>query len=494
MSANADLGTLEASGLIQVAAVQPELEYLFRHALVQDAAYSSLLKQDRRSLHQLAAETLLAIYPDRQRELAAVIAMHFEQAGDSARAAEHLVVAGEHAVERFATREAVSSFARALELLPADDSRVDLRMRAAIGIARAGWTFTGLGGAIDALERVLATGGDKADRRLVADAYFWVAFLRRMRGETPEKNPEMRHALEQAEVVGAEIGDPAAHAIPKAFMGAGAMFNGELRKGAQLLSEALEEMLGTSDPLSTALLSGLLAMTYARLGDFAAAESVLARSRFIAEQGDEIARLDQMIARSSLLLERGDIEEGSALASECATSSEELGAVACGVASNVLLGQARLILEDASGAKPPLERGLELSLVTYMAAMRTVGKGLLGSAKARLGDIPGGEASWDAALADAHGMDDRYGEAQTRWARGRTRMRQAEPDYAAGLGDLDAALALFDTMEARPASARVHRDRAQALRALGRTEDAAAEERRSRELAADIGLKDFSAG
>ena len=132
--------------------------------------------------------------------------------------------------------------------------------------------------------------------------------------------------------------------------------------------------------------------------------------------------------------------------------------------------------------------------MTYMAAMRTVGKGLLGSAKARLGDVPGGEASWDAALADAHGMDDRYGEAQTRWARGRTRMRQVEPDYAAGLGDLDAALALFDTMEARPASARVHRDRAQALRALGRTEDAAAEERRSRELAADLGLKDFSAG
>jgi len=36
-----DLVTLEGSGLIQIASVQPELEYLFRHALVQDAAYSS---------------------------------------------------------------------------------------------------------------------------------------------------------------------------------------------------------------------------------------------------------------------------------------------------------------------------------------------------------------------------------------------------------------------------------------------------------------------
>ena len=140
MTTKTELVTLERSGLIQVAAVQPELEYLFRHALVQDAAYSSLLKQDRRALHRSAAESLLEIYPDRKRELAGVIAMHFEQAGDPASAAEHYTIAAEHALERFAQREAVSLFRRALDLLPADDPRVDLRMRAAIGMAKAGWT------------------------------------------------------------------------------------------------------------------------------------------------------------------------------------------------------------------------------------------------------------------------------------------------------------------------------------------------------------------
>src|SRR5437879_5430164 len=159
MTTKTDLGTLEASGLIQVAAVQPELEYLFRHALVQDAAYGSLLKQDRRALHKLAADTLLSLYPERRRELAAVVAMHFEQAGDAGSAAEHLVVAGEHALERFAQREAVSFFARSAELLPADDPRVDLRLRAAIGVAKAGWTFSGLGGAIEQLERAIAIAG-----------------------------------------------------------------------------------------------------------------------------------------------------------------------------------------------------------------------------------------------------------------------------------------------------------------------------------------------
>ncbi|MDQ2913066.1 MAG: hypothetical protein M3T56_07400 [Chloroflexota bacterium] len=492
MTTKTDLGNLEASGLIQVAAVQPELEYLFRHALVQDAAYGSLLKQDRRALHKLAAETLLSLYPERQRELAAVIAMHFEQAGDAGSAAAHVIVAGEHALERFAQREAVSFFARAAELLPADDPRVDLRLRAAIGIAKAGWTFSGLGGAIEQLERAIAIAGDRADQKVLADAYFWIAFLRRLTGESIESSPKLKHALEQAEAIGEALGDPTAHAIPKAFLGAGVMFNGELRQGAKLLSEALDELEGKTDALSTAVLTGFLAITYARLGEFAAADRALDRAERFAAQGDEIARLDSLISRSAISLERGDIAEGSALALQCAETSETLGAVSCAVASNVFLGQSRLTLEDALGARAPLERGVELSRVTDMAPMRTLAKGMLGSVRAQLGDIPAGDAGWNDALSAAHAGGDRFGEAVTLWGRARTRVRQATPDWAAALTDLDTALALFEAMEARPSLARTLRDRAQALRASGRESEADEATRRSREIAVQIGLRDFS--
>ncbi|MDP9266577.1 MAG: hypothetical protein M3O91_10740, partial [Chloroflexota bacterium] len=179
MTVQAELVTLEASGLVAIAALQPELEYLFRHALVQDAAYGSLLKQDRRTLHRAAAETLLALYPERKSELAAVIAMHFEKAGDAPRASEHLVLAGEHALERFAHREAVAFFNRASAL--ADESQRELRLRAAVGSAKAGWTYNEPGADIERLERALA-GADRMERQHLADAYFWVAFLRRQRG------------------------------------------------------------------------------------------------------------------------------------------------------------------------------------------------------------------------------------------------------------------------------------------------------------------------
>jgi len=89
-------------------------------------------------------------------------------------------------------------------------------------------------------------------------------------------------------------------------------------------------------------------------------------------------------------------------------------------------------------------------------------------------------------------MSDRYGEAVTLWNRGRSRSRQREPDDAAALVDLDAALALFESMEARPGLARVLRDRGQTLRALGRDGEADEADQSASALAKQLGLKDFS--
>lgn len=487
MSARNELGRLEASGLIQIAALQPELEYLFRHALVQEAAYASLLKQDRRSLHKAAAEAILALHPERERELAGVIAMHLEQAGDTERAIQYLLVAGEHALERFANREAIAFYVRAGEL--AGDSHADLRLRSAIGAAKAGWTYNSSGVDIVRLEAALA-GADMADRPLVAEAYFWVAFLRRQRGEIPETSPELTHAIERAAEIGKTLGDPAAAALPKALMGAFASFTGKLREGAREMRQALNQIEATHDPVSIAMVSDFLAMTYARLGEFSAAEATIANAERLAGQGDAIARLDVQISRSSLDLEKGNADKAWITARECSERAEGLGAYACVVAANVMFGAASLAREDAPGAKAPLERGSELSLVTNMGALRTLTQGMLGSTLARMGDMPGGIAEWNAALEGALVMGDRYGEAQTLWGRGRTYAGQKE--WTTALPDVQRAVDLFEEMEARPAVARSLRDRARILRELGRNREAETDERRSAELSRELGLTDLS--
>jgi tetratricopeptide (TPR) repeat protein len=487
VSARAELGTLEASGLVEIAALQPELEYLFRHALVQEAAYASLLKQDRRALHLAAAETILLLHPDRERELSGVVGMHFEQGGDAVRASQHLVVAGEHALERFANKEAVGFFTRAFML--ADGSNVDLRLRAAIGGAKAGWTYNPPGTDIDRLEQALAD-ADRAEQRLVTEAYFWVAFLRRQRGEVPETSPALKDALERGAKIAEALNDPGAAALPKAFMGAVAAFTGHLREGADEMRKVLDSVEAIGDPLSTAMVADFLAFTYARLGDFAAAEEMHTRSARIAGDGDAIARLDSDIASSAISLERGELDKASSRATECAARAEDLGAYACVLASNVMFGAATLALNDAPAAKGPVERGNELGKVTNMAPMRNLIQGLLGSVRAQLGDAPGGAEAWDQALANARAMNDRYSEAQTLWGRARTKSRQPAPDWGSALADLDQAIDLFEAMETRPSLARALHDRAVALRGLGRVGEADDVDRRSRELGVELGLKD----
>ncbi len=101
----------------------------FRHALIRDVVYSQLLYAQRRDLHRRAAE-----YYERTGAAGstrAALAHHWEQAELPARAVEHLVAAGETALQAGAFRECLDAYERALDLTPADPA--DAR--------RAAWTW-----------------------------------------------------------------------------------------------------------------------------------------------------------------------------------------------------------------------------------------------------------------------------------------------------------------------------------------------------------------
>jgi hypothetical protein len=108
------LNTLESSGLIRLIAAQPELEYLFRHALVQDAAYGSLLKKDRKRLHLAVGEALEQLYPNQRDELAAMLALHFEKAEARDKAIRYFTRAGDQARLSYANQEAIDFYRAAL--------------------------------------------------------------------------------------------------------------------------------------------------------------------------------------------------------------------------------------------------------------------------------------------------------------------------------------------------------------------------------------------
>jgi tetratricopeptide (TPR) repeat protein len=120
VSLASQLSALESSGLIQLHGAGPDLEYIFRHILIQEAAYDSLLKSDQRQLHRAVGEVLERLYPERRAELAGQLAVHFSEAGEAARAAAYFILAGDRAGRGFANQEAISYYTRALAHLPAD--------------------------------------------------------------------------------------------------------------------------------------------------------------------------------------------------------------------------------------------------------------------------------------------------------------------------------------------------------------------------------------
>jgi predicted ATPase/class 3 adenylate cyclase len=110
------LNMLESLGLLKIAQVKPDLEYNFRHAMVHEVAYHSLVKRDRQALHLAVGEALERLYPERLAEFAPTLGLHFEEGGDEERAIKYLSLAGDHAAGQYANEEARMFYTRALKI------------------------------------------------------------------------------------------------------------------------------------------------------------------------------------------------------------------------------------------------------------------------------------------------------------------------------------------------------------------------------------------
>jgi tetratricopeptide (TPR) repeat protein len=107
----------------QPSAFEATQEYLFRHALLRDVTYETMLKRERRLYHAHAARWLEEVTERSQRadEYAARIADHYDQGGENGTAAAWYLRAGQGAASRFANAEALRLLSRALELATPDE-------------------------------------------------------------------------------------------------------------------------------------------------------------------------------------------------------------------------------------------------------------------------------------------------------------------------------------------------------------------------------------
>jgi ABC-type oligopeptide transport system substrate-binding subunit/class 3 adenylate cyclase len=122
------LHELQRLGLLRQSRRWPQPEYRFRHALIQETAYRTLLAEQRTRLHRRAAEWLEERYVGREGEVLGLLAYHWLRAEDEAKAADYLLRAGDKARLEYALDEAIEHYRDLLPLLERRGERQEIAL------------------------------------------------------------------------------------------------------------------------------------------------------------------------------------------------------------------------------------------------------------------------------------------------------------------------------------------------------------------------------
>src|SRR5262249_13548342 len=112
-----ELGRLVEAEIVYQRGVPPQATYVFKHALIQDAAYESLLRSTRQQYHQRIAQVLETQFPETAEAQPELLAHHYTEAGLVEQAVGYWQKAGQSAVQRSAHVEAIAHLRQGLALL-----------------------------------------------------------------------------------------------------------------------------------------------------------------------------------------------------------------------------------------------------------------------------------------------------------------------------------------------------------------------------------------
>jgi class 3 adenylate cyclase/predicted ATPase len=452
--------------------------YRFKHALIQDAAYESLLKSSRQTLHRRAAEILVG-----QSEPAAaepeVIAHHFTQAGLDELAIEWWGKAGDQALRRSAFQEAIAHLGKAIAMADkaAGVSSQGQKLHAAYGNALFAVLGSGARETTEAFARAReqAYGAKDAPERLAADYGLWVGSYTR-----GELSPMRTHAETFLSDVEARPDSPEASVAHRAA-GVTHWFAGEYREAREHLERALALFQpGRDDDLALRfgfLDSGvgamaILPMALWPLGDIERAVSLEldadARNAALAHTGAR-AYGKSVVALFELM--RGDLSRAAANGVELVRLAREHDLPLVLGLGVFLEGVATAESGAAADGLEQMRRG-ELLRGSNLPSYDGVVKIALAQAEARAGDVDRAIAILNEALATVRRTGCRAFEAELNRVRGELLSQRDPADSAAAERALEAAIAIAREQGTRSFGLRAALSLAKLYQSIGHPVDA----------------------
>lgn len=326
-------------------------ELIFKHAMLREVTYASVLKRMRRLYHRLAAEWLVEVTGagGRVDEYTGLIAEHYFQADEILLAADWLTRAGEHALLQGALQEAGAFFDRALGLLPpAEGNR---RWRAMEG--------RGAVLMIQSQEKSLKTYLDdlmELAQSLNDDSHLAEAYLRRaMYLSTHGEDRDALLAFQAALIPARRIANRSIEARALAYMSISHVHLGERQPAQSAAEAAVEAALQAGDPKIMAKVYNNAAVTYSDLGDLAKAIRYLNHSIEHFQQVGDIPGMGNSLNNLGyeyVLL--GMVDQATSALERSRSISKGIGARRESAYSGLNFALARLRAQDVSAAFPIL--------------------------------------------------------------------------------------------------------------------------------------------
>jgi class 3 adenylate cyclase/tetratricopeptide (TPR) repeat protein len=262
MTADADLGHLEREDLIRERTRDPELEYMFKHAITQEVAYQSLLPARRKELHGKVGQSLEALFSGRRGELHSVIGEHYLLGECWDRAVEHLLAAGDAAARLYAHPEARVHYREALEALaqlPAEEPWQRQRVDATLRLVAVSYLAEPPEHTLRRLTEAEQLAERLGDMERLARVHYWMGRLLIYQHAFGEALGYFRRVLEE----GRHTGDMALLALPSTMVGRVMALRGHFGQARQLLNQAITPLKQAGDTENWLWTLGFLSMTVA---------------------------------------------------------------------------------------------------------------------------------------------------------------------------------------------------------------------------------------
>ena len=265
---NHALEQLVEAELIYRRGTPPDAIYEFKHALVQDAAYNSLLRSKRLQLHKRIAETLEGGFPETVTAKPELLAHHFREARLPAKAFTYSMRAGEAAAARYAPTEARARFQEALDLahaLPPSENAARAQIDVILKLASVAQHRGHYENDLKSLEQAQALAESLNDRESLCQIQYWTGRINYVFGRFEQAVEFAGRALLIAEGLG---GADTYTADPVNLLGRIHCLRGEPREAITHAARNVQQMHRLGNRIEEAAMSGVLAFAYGMHGEF----------------------------------------------------------------------------------------------------------------------------------------------------------------------------------------------------------------------------------